>query len=228
MSALRDDVRARLGAAADPLKAPAMQAYMKSAMPYLGIQTTPLRAICKESFAGLAWRDGAEWRAAVREIWHGATHREERYAAIELAKHKSARGFQRIDALPLYREMIESGAWWDLVDGIAPSLVFGLLLHEHEAMSAILRQWARDDDMWVRRAAIICQLPAKKITDLALLYDCIEPSLDSKAFFLRKAIGWALRQYARTDPDEVARYVADHAGRLSALSKREALKHIAA
>jgi 3-methyladenine DNA glycosylase AlkD len=226
VSALRDKLRERLHAAADPLKAPAMQAYMKSAMPYLGIQTTPLRAICKECFANLSWADAAESQGAVREIWHGAEHREERYAAIELAKHKSARGFQHLGALPLYREMIESGAWWDLVDGIAPSLVFGLLLHDREAMPAILRQWAKDENMWLRRAAIICQLQAKKITDLDLLYDCIEPSIDSKEFFLRKAIGWALRQYARTDPDEVARYVAEHADRLSPLSKREALKHI--
>lgn len=226
MSALRGDLRRRLRAAADPAKAPFMQAYMKSAMPYFGVQTQPLRAICQESFAGLAWSDSEEWQGAVREIWHGATHREERYAAIELAKHKSARPFQRLDALPLYREMIETGAWWDLVDGIAPSLVFGLLLHDRAATSDILRQWARDDDLWVRRAAIICQLQAKKITDLDLLYDCIAPSMGSNEFFLRKAIGWALRQYARTDPDEVARYVAEHADRLSPLSKREALKHI--
>jgi 3-methyladenine DNA glycosylase AlkD len=226
VSALRDDLRGRLHMAADPAKAPLMQAYMKSAMPYLGIQTTPLRAICRDCFAGAAWNDSADWQRAVREIWQGATHREERYAAIELAKHKSARAFQTLDALPLYREMIQSGAWWDLADGIAPSLVFGLLLHDREAMSATLRQWARDDDMWVRRAAIICQLQAKTITDLELLYDCIEPSMDSKEFFLRKAIGWALRQYARTDPDEVARYVTGNADRLSPLSKREALKHI--
>jgi 3-methyladenine DNA glycosylase AlkD len=227
VSTLRDELRKRLHAAADPLKAPAMQAYMKSAMPYLGIQTTPLRTICKESFVGLEWGSSAEWQRAVREIWHGAEHREERYAAIELAKHKSARQFQRLDALPLYREMIESGAWWDLIDSIAPSLVFALLLHDREAMPAILRLWAKDDDMWVRRAAIICQLQAKKITDLDLLYDCIEPSMDSKEFFLRKAIGWALRQYARTDPEEVALYVAEHSDRLSPLSQREALKHIA-
>lgn len=202
-----------------------MQAYMKSAMPYLGVQTTPLRAICKECFAELEWADIDEWQGEVRAIWHGAEHREERYAAIELAKHKSARAFQTLDDLPLYRDMIETGAWWDLVDGIAPSLVFGLLKNERELMSAILRGWARDDDMWVRRASIIAQLQAKRETDLALLYDCIEPSMDSKEFFLRKAIGWALRQYARIDPAEVARYVAANEKRLSPLSRREALKH---
>ena len=88
--------------------------------------------------------------------------------------------------------------------------------------------WAGDADMWKRRSAILCQLGAKADTDLALLEAAIAPSLGSKEFFLRKAIGWALRQYARTDPVWVARYVAAHEGELSPLSKREALKHIAA
>jgi 3-methyladenine DNA glycosylase AlkD len=82
--------------------------------------------------------------------------------------------------------------------------------------------------MWKRRSSIICQLRAKQKTDLDLLYACIAPSLDSKEFFLRKAIGWALRQYAWTDPDEIRRYVAANDDRLSGLSKREALKNIRA
>ena len=79
--------------------------------------------------------------------------------------------------------------------------------------------------MWKRRSAIICQLSAKRETDLDLLYTCIEPSIGRPEFFLRKAIGWALRQYTWTDPDEVARYVAANVDRLSGLSQREALKN---
>jgi 3-methyladenine DNA glycosylase AlkD len=86
--------------------------------------------------------------------------------------------------------------------------------------------WSKSDDMWKRRTSIICQLGFKKNTDLDLLYACIEPSLDSKEFFLRKGIGWALRQYAWTDPAEVKRYVRRHKDRLSSLSQREALKNI--
>jgi 3-methyladenine DNA glycosylase AlkD len=85
--------------------------------------------------------------------------------------------------------------------------------------------WSTDADMWKRRSSILCQLPAKRETDLDLLYACIEPSIGSSEFFLRKAIGWALRQYAWTDPDEIARYVAANEDRLSGLSKREALKN---
>ena len=97
-----------------------------------------------------------------------------------------------------------------------------------EAMKRVMLAWSTDDDMWKRRSAILCQIKAKDRTDLDLLYACIEPSLGSKEFFLRKAIGWALRQYAWTDPEEVRRYVARNKERLSGLSRREALKNIGA
>jgi 3-methyladenine DNA glycosylase AlkD len=86
--------------------------------------------------------------------------------------------------------------------------------------------WSRCDDLWKRRSAILCQLTFKKDTDLDLLYATIEPALDSKEFFLRKAIGWALRQYAWTDPKEIRMYVREQERALSPLSKREALKNV--
>ena len=227
MNKLRDDLRRVLRTAADPAKAPAMQAYMKSAMPYLGVQATPLRAACREAFVGLAFADSEAWQGAVLEVWRGAEYREERYAAIELVNHRAARAFLRPDAVPMLREMIVSGAWWDVVDALAGGPLYRVLETDREEMPKMLLQWAGGDDLWLRRSAIICQLPAKGNTDLALLYDCIEPSLGSPEFFLRKAIGWALRQYARTDPAEVGRYVAANEARLSPLSRREALKHIA-
>jgi 3-methyladenine DNA glycosylase AlkD len=86
--------------------------------------------------------------------------------------------------------------------------------------------WSRCSDLWKRRTSILCQLLFKEQTDLELLYACIEPSLASREFFLQKAIGWALRQQARTNPSEVKRYVRLNQARLSALSRREALKHL--
>jgi 3-methyladenine DNA glycosylase AlkD len=226
MTALAESLRARLSAIADPARAPGMQAYMKSAMPYLGVSTVPLRQACKEIFRDLRWPDSAAWQADVLAIWRGATHREERYAAVELSGVRAARGFQHMDALTLYEEMIVTGAWWDYVDAIAGQRLWAILENDRDAMRRTMLAWSRDRDMWKRRSAILCQLHAKRETDLDLLYACVEPSLDSKEFFLRKAIGWALRQYAWTDPDEVRRYVAANDGRLSGLSKREALKNI--
>jgi 3-methyladenine DNA glycosylase AlkD len=204
-----------------------MQAYMKSAMPYLGVSAVPLRAVCKEAFAGLEFADSTAWQAEVLAIWRGAEFREERYAAIELTGVRAARGFQRVDALAMYEEMIITGAWWDYVDAIAGQRLLAILRAEPEPMKRAMREWAVDADMWKRRSAILCQLNAKGDTDLDLLQAVIAPSLGSKEFFLRKAIGWALRQHARTDPAWVARYVAAHEAELSPLSRREALKHIA-
>ncbi|MDB5679224.1 DNA alkylation repair protein [Sphingomonas bacterium] len=222
---LPDRIRLTLESVADPARAPAMQAYMKSSMPYLGVSTAPRRAALEPIFTGLDWPDSATWQHDALSVWRGAEFREERYAALELTGVKAARCFQHIDALPMYEEMIVTGAWWDYIDEIAGHRLWTILQNDRAAMTRTMRAWSTDDDMWKRRCAIICQLRAKSATDLDLLYACIEPSIGSSEFFLRKAIGWALRQYAWTDPDEVARYVAANADRLSGLSQREALKN---
>ena len=116
--------------------------------------------------------------------------------------------------------MIVTGAWWDVVDPIASHCVGKLLRKYPSHVGRTMRAWSGSRDIWKRRTSIICQLGFKQDTDLELLYACIEPSLDSKEFFLRKAIGWALRQYAWTDPREIQRYVRAHDSRLSPLSKR--------
>jgi 3-methyladenine DNA glycosylase AlkD len=226
MIPLAATLRDRLTAVADPASAPGMQAYMKSAMPYLGVSAVPLRAVCKAVFADLHYADQAEWQRDVLEIWRGAQFREERHAAIELTGIRAARPFQTLDALAMYEEMIVTGAWWDYVDSIVTQRFWPILQHDPAAMKRSMLAWSRDEDMWKRRSAILCQLKAKAETDLDFLYACIEPSLSSKEFFLRKAIGWALRQYAWTDPAEVKRYVAANEARLSGLSRREALKNL--
>ena len=126
----------------------------------------------------------------------------------------------------MYREMIVTGAWWDLVDNIAPYGLCTLLERAPATMGTTLRSWASGRDIWKRRAAIICQLRRQRQTDTRLLYDCIEPSLGETEFFLRKGIGWALREHAKTDPDEVLRYVRQYRSRLSRLSQREALRRV--
>lgn len=220
-------LRKSLRAAADPAKAPAMQAYMKSSMPYLGIQAPQLRSAVRIVFPAHPLASFEQWRDSVLQLWREARYREERYAAIELAGYSRYRAFRSLEALPMYEEMITSGAWWDFVDAIATRQL-GELLRKHPVeMSAILRAWAVCADIWKRRSAILAQLNFKIDTDLKLLYDCIRPSLGASEFFLRKGIGWALRQYARTDAAEVLRFVRRNETRLSPLSKREALKHIA-
>jgi 3-methyladenine DNA glycosylase AlkD len=224
--ALVEGVRRGLRAVADPAKVPAMQAYMKSTMPYLGVQSPAHSRVCREVFAKHA-PDGFEaWRDTVLALWREATHREERYAAIALAEHRRNRPLRDRRALPLYEEIVVTGAWWDYVDTVASHLVGELLRDDRAWTTARMREWSRSPDLWKRRTSILCQLGHKAETDLDLLYECIEANVDDRDFFIRKAIGWALRQYAWTDPDEVARYVTEHRERLSPLSKREALKNV--
>jgi 3-methyladenine DNA glycosylase AlkD len=210
----------------DPVRAPAMQRYMKSAMPFLGVPAVPLLKYCREFFKELSWASSEAWQADVLGLWTIANYREVRYAAIELTGVKAAGPFQHLDALPMYEHLIVDGAWWDYVDAIATQRLWAIVRNDGAPMKRVMRAWSNGHNMWIRRSAILCQVKAGRETDLDLLYACIEPSLDSKEFFLRKAIGWALRSYAWTDPDEVRRYVARNAERLSGLSRREALKNI--
>jgi 3-methyladenine DNA glycosylase AlkD len=219
-------LRRALRQVADPARAPAMQAYMKSAMPYHGVAATPLRAACQAVFAGVRFDSAAHWRDQVLELWRGARFREERYAALVLAADRRALPFQTPAAMRLYEELIVTGAWWDYVDGIASHRVGAILRAYPAPMRRRMLSWSRSRNLWKRRTAIICQLGFRGETDLSLLYACIEPSLDSREFFLRKAIGWALRQYARTDPQEIRRYAQRNRQRLSGLSFREATRHL--
>lgn len=199
---------------------------MKSEMPFHGVGAVPLRAACRELFAPLAPRDAAAFRREVLGLFRGAVFREEAYAAVELARVRRFAPFRDLDFLPACEEMVVKGAWWDVVDAVAPHLLGELLRREPRAMRREMLAWARCDGLWKRRAAILCQLGFRAETDVPLLHACIEPSIGSREFFLRKAIGWALRQHARTDPEGVRRYVAENASRLSALSRREATKHL--
>ena len=219
-------VRAALEEAADPVKAPQMQAYMKSDMPYRGVSAPAQKVLWREIFRDHRLASAEEWRRVIVELWRSAKYREERYAAIALSDLKAYAPHRTMKSLPMFEEMIVTGAWWDYVDAIASHQLGDILRGEPLRMKPLMRRWAMDRDMWKRRAAILCQLGFKSDTDLDLLYACIEPSVDSREFFLRKAIGWALRQYAWTDPREVRRYVKANRARLSPLSVREAMKNI--
>src|SRR6185437_11158736 len=112
-------VREELARVADPVKAPAMQAYMKSAMPYLGVPAPALRQVCRTVFAAHPLASVDEWRETALALWREARYREERYAAIGLTGDRRYRANQRLDALPMYEEMVVVGAWWDYVDDLA-------------------------------------------------------------------------------------------------------------
>lgn len=221
-------VRAALADAGDPQRAAAQQAYMKSQMPYRGITSPELKALLRPILADPAYRIGEreEWEGAVRDLWDGATHREERYAATTLTGHPAYRAWQDPGTLPLYRHLVVTGAWWDHVDEVSSNRIGPILLSHKDIVTPTIRRWITDDHLWLRRTSILSQLTFKEQTDLDLLRAAIEPNLTDTSFWIRKAIGWALRQHARTDPDWVRAVVAEYGDRLSGLSRREALKHL--
>lgn len=204
---LRAAVLSELRRRADPAKAEPMRAYMRSEMPFLGVQAPDVRKICRTVQASSIQE--------LRQLWDQATYREERYVAVGLSGR-----FLVPAALPLFDHMIVTGGWWDLTDPVAIHRVGPLLPGIHDAVV----DWSRDGCLWKRRAAIICQNARKQQTDVPLLYSCIEANLTDGDFFIRKAIGWALRERAKLAPDEVVAFAAVH--ELSPLSRREALKHL--
>ncbi len=222
---LRDSIVAALREAADPARAPQQQAYMKSGMPFLGVAVPQCRRIVARMSGAHPLPDAGAWQAAVLDLWRGASHREERYAAVELLLlGRYARWLEPARA-PMVEELVVTGAWWDYVDPIAGRGMGTMLAAHPRPAKALLRDWAGDDDIWKRRTAILAQLRAKRATDKELLADAIRPSIGSSEFFLRKGIGWALREYSKTDPGWVTAFIERHPG-LSPLSRREALKHL--
>lgn len=225
MEDLATAVRRGLAARADPDVAPDMQRYMKSPMPFRGVPKPGREALVRELVAARPVPSPAEFAAAVRDLWDGAQYREERYVALTLTGHRRWSPPQDSSWVPLYRHWIVSGAWWDFTDEIAARRIGALLRADPDSLTPLLRAWAVDGDRWLRRTAVIAQLGSGAGTDVRLLADAIEASLTDPDFFLRKGIGWALRQHSRVDPDWVRAFVAAHPG-LSPLSRKEALRHL--
>ncbi len=219
IAAIRDGLRQL----ADPVRATGMQAYMKSAMPCLGVRLPQVRTLVRAESRRRPPQSGAALRASVLALWRNAPYREERYAATELTNVPAARPLRAPGLITLYEELIVTGAWWDHVDEVS-SRVGDLLLLFPAEIGPIVHGWRRSPDRWLRRASIICQRSVRERTDLALLTDAIVANADDPDFFLRKAIGWALRSYAYTDPEWVRAFVGAH--ELSPLSVREATKHL--
>ena len=222
---IRDAILAALREAADPVRAPQQQAYMKSEMPYLGVTVPHCRKIAARVFRQHPLPDANAWERTILDLWRSAGYREERYAAVELLNLERCSRWLEPSRVPMIEEMVVTGAWWDYVDAIAGRAMGTMLAAHPRPVKALLRDWARDDDIWKRRTAILAQLRAKRATDTRLLADVIGPSIGESEFFLRKGIGWALREYSKTDPDWVIGYVDAHP-ELSGLSRREALKFL--
>ncbi len=218
-------IRQALADNANPTKAEGMRAYMKSEMPFRGVQKPARRKLVNSVLRTYALEDNADWQDTILELWRNAEYREERYVALDIAGAPQFLAFRTLDILPMFEEMVVTGAWWDYVDEVATHRLRELLERYPADMARHMRSWSLDDNMWKRRSSIICQINRKDETDLGLLFDCIDPNLSHPDFFIRKGIGWALRSLAWTDLSTVEEYVARNHEHISKLSAREALKN---
>ncbi|WP_033296268.1 DNA alkylation repair protein [Amycolatopsis jejuensis] len=224
-NALITAVRTGLAELADPAKAPEMRAYMKSDMPFRGVPKPGRSTLMKAVLTEHLLPDRVTFAKTVLTLWREARYREERYAAIDLSGDRAYRRWQDPQLLEVYDELIVTGAWWDYVDEVAIRRVGPILRGFRADVTPVVRRWITDPDRWRRRASVICQIGAKGDVDHDLLTDAIEANIDDPDFFLRKGIGWALRDHARSEPGWVRTFVHDHPG-LSPLSTREAMKHL--
>jgi 3-methyladenine DNA glycosylase AlkD len=199
-----------------------MEAYMKHLFPFLGLKK-PERAACMKSVLS----DAKRWtiddvHAATVWLWN-QPEREFQYAAMNLLE--AGKKNWTSDSYALMLEMVVEKSWWDSVDTIASNLIGPYLLKQAAGKRAAeARRLSADSYLWNQRTALLFQLTYKQETDTALLAELIQAHSGSKEFFLQKAIGWVLRQYARTDAEWVRAFVDEHA--LAKLSVREALKHL--
>lgn len=212
---------ARFSALADPDTAAPMAAYMKSEMPFWGIKKPDRVPVLRALRDGFRPTDRADYEANVLALW-ALPHREDRYAAIDYAKRFKAHIVPA--SLPLYERMIREGAWWDFVDDVAGNLVCGLMRTHRAETQPVMERWIEDEDVWIRRSALLSQLKLKEETDEELLFRFCRARMHEPEFFIRKAIGWALRQHSYVAPDAVEEFLRAHRGELSGLSFREGNK----
>lgn len=200
-----------LGDGADSARAETMTAYLRGHFDFLGVAAPDRRNASAVVLRQLRGRPDWEF---VAHCW-AAEQREFQYVACD---HLRSVPLGAAD-LPRLKELVGTRSWWDTVDALAKPI-------GRAASPGVMREWAQDGNLWVRRAAILHQLGRKSATDTELLTEIILVNLGSGEFFIDKAIGWALRDYSKVDPEWVRNFLAEHAATLSPLSRREAAKYL--
>jgi 3-methyladenine DNA glycosylase AlkD len=206
---------------ANPAQAAPMKKYMRNQFEYLGIKSPKFGELMKIYIAAYGLPPVLELDSMSRELW-SLPEREYQYIATSLIdrlkKQVPANFIKTIEHLLTHK------SWWDTVDSLAGGVVGVHFRRFPSVREKYLTKWRKSDYFWLRRTCILFQLSYKEETDFVLLCELIRENLGSKEFFINKAIGWSLRQYARTDPQAVKKFV--KATPLHPLSRREAMKHL--
>lgn len=201
-------------------KKPNMEKYMKNHFVYFGVSSPSRKLAEAELYSKWKPMDRIELKNWVKQLWN-QEQREFQYVALEiLGKRKK---WLLVEDLPFIEELIITKSWWDTVDMLAGKNLGEILHNNPQIMEQKIHEYTAHENMWINRSAIISQLGFKSDTNVELLEFSILPHTESKEFFIQKSIGWALRQYAKTNPNWVLDFVEKYP--LKPLSKREALKH---
>jgi 3-methyladenine DNA glycosylase AlkD len=200
-----------------------MAAYMKTEMPFYGVKKPQRAEIVRSLRKRYEISDIDTYTRVIEALWV-LPHREEKYIAIQLAQ--SYPQLITLVSMALYERLVREGAWWDLVDDVAIRLVGMVLLNNRDQVQASMDRWIGDRNLWIRRAAIISQIKHREMTDHGRLFSYCQQRSHETEFFIRKGIGWALREYSKTDPDRVSEYLARNSDTLSPLSYREGARRL--
>ena len=211
----------KFSAAANPEKGRQMSKYMKNLFEYYGIQATQRRELSRSFIQEEGIPHKNELFGTVKKLW-SLPQREYQYFGMELAAKFNKK--PEVSDIEIFEWMILHKSWWDTVDFIASNLVGNYFQIYNDKTYKIMEYWLASGNMWLQRTSLIFQLKYKEYTDTDLLSRQINALNHSKEFFINKAIGWALREYSKTNPDWVRQFVAQT--ELSTLSKREALKRL--
>ena len=198
-----------------------MTKYMKNHFPFLGIKSPIRKELEKVFFKETGILKEPFDQEFILELWE-KDEREYQYMALTYIE-KSLKKLQKGD-LALMERLVLEKSWWDTVDAIAAKAVGKIAEKFPEIIEETIDDWAEHDNMWLRRTAILFQLKYKEITDEERLYRYIRSNSDSKEFFIQKAIGWALREYSKTNPSSVKQFINENS--LAPLSVREGSKYV--
>lgn len=205
---------------ANPERAQSMKAYMRNKFDYIGLDTTTRRKLLKEHI-GKFGKPAPDFRNELIDTMWDKPHREFLYSALELLMADKKKLVK--DDLPFIESLAVRKSWWDSIDGLSAD-IFGTYFRLYPEMRIRTSDYIAGDNFWMQRVAILFQLKYKEDTDTSLFEDFIPKLTDSNEFFIQKAIGWILRQYAKTNPEWVIGFVQKTP--LKPLSRREALKNI--
>lgn len=198
-----------------------MKKYMKNLFEFHGIKSPERRVLCREFIKSNGLPEKKELKTVIDELWN-LPQREYQYFAMELLE-KFKKQFEPND-IYLLEKLVLNKSWWDTVDFIAAHLIGSYFQRFPKNVKKITEKWISSNNMWLQRSAILFQLKYKNNTDVDLLFSYLKRCSHSNEFFIRKVIGWVLREYSKTDPKAVVTFVENH--QLKPLSKREALKWI--